>query len=498
MRRIIHGTLSAGLLVGLLAVGSPALAAPGPAAARPAGIPGGFVCDTYCDGRDPALAAGDRVVRPTTLFNRVVRLHLDDPDDMAWASIDNGNPGDEVWLNRSFDGGKSWQYDDRLGDTTIPDGSTGWRTLLFNVDDWGNQGIGLVRACGKAGDRADVTCTGWYHTTRDAGEPRTAAATALMEFYDPNTGLWRNIGWWNSANALTAIIDNVRATGMGSYRYAIDDTYDRGQQHGPYFTNSFMDDTGWWALAWVDAYDLTGEQRFLTAAEGAADYLDTYWDTSMCGGGLWWTQDENYKNAIPNELYLQLTAALHNRIPGDTTYLDRAEAEWTWFQGSGMITSNNLVVDGLDSDPAANHDCLTTDHRDVWSYNQGVVLGGLTELYRATGDATVLTEARTLATASTTDATLNPNGVLTEKCEPTNSCGGDGPTFKGAYVRGLGTLDAALPDRPYLGYLLRQSATAYLRDRTTADQYGLHWAGPVDSTDASRQQSAVDLVDAPR
>jgi hypothetical protein len=47
------------------------------------------------------------------------------------------------------------------------------------------------------------------------------AAEALMQFYDPNTGLWKTTGWWNSANALTAIIDFSHRTGKHTAIYYI-------------------------------------------------------------------------------------------------------------------------------------------------------------------------------------------------------------------------------------------------------------------------------------
>ncbi|HVV22588.1 MAG TPA: hypothetical protein VHF06_24345, partial [Pseudonocardiaceae bacterium] len=110
--------------------------------------PAAAICDKYCDARDPALAAGDRIAQTVTDGGRTIGLHLDDGDDMGWAVTDNGGQGDEVWLDRSFDNGRTWSSGSKLGDTTVPAGYGGWRTLMYNVDDWNNLGVGLVRACG--------------------------------------------------------------------------------------------------------------------------------------------------------------------------------------------------------------------------------------------------------------------------------------------------------------------------------------------------------------
>jgi predicted alpha-1,6-mannanase (GH76 family) len=454
------------------------------------------ICNKYCDARDPGLSPADRLSVSSTLFSRSIALHFDDADAMGWATIDHGSPGDEVWIDRSFDGGRTWASDARLGATTIPSGRVGWRTQMYNVDNWGTFGVGALRACGKAGDRSDVACTGWARTTWNAGERRTAAATALMQFYNYSTGRFDTTGWWNLANGLNAVIDNIRLTGMGSYTYAIARTYDQNinftsstDNHIGQFRDKYIDDNGWWGLTWVAAYDLTGDARYLNTAKGLADYSAQYWDNT-CGGGVWWNTDKTKKNAISNSLYIELNAALHNRIPGDTSYLQRATAGWTWFKSTGMINGSNLVNDGTNPSTCRN------SGETVWSYNQGVLLGALTELNRATNDASLLTTARQIADAATTTGLINTSdGILRDPCE-TGDCGPDGPTFKGAHVRGLGKLNAALSDHPYTTYLRRNADRAYAQNRNADDQYGLRWSGPLDKTDAARQQSALDLLNA--
>lgn len=327
------------------------------------------------------------------------------------------------------------------------------------------------------------------------GQNATAAVGALQTWYSQSSGLYASpSGWWNAANSITVLANYARVTGSMKYNPAITNTFSAAQKSHANFVNNYFDDQQWWALAWIDAYDLTGDSDYLSMAETIFDNVaGNGWDTTVCGGGVWWSTAYTYKNAIPNELFLTLAAALANRTSGTASkeYLGWAQKEWTWFKASGMINSQNLINDGLNStNPAA----CTNNGRTTWTYNQGVILGGLVELYRADQDPTLLPEAEAIAGAAISN--LSMNGILTE---PGRLSGGDGPQFKGIFMRNLMELYEAIPVTSaqagqYRSFAEANAQSIWNNDRSSGDQLGGLWQGPFDSADATRQTSALDAL----
>ncbi len=323
----------------------------------------------------------------------------------------------------------------------------------------------------------------------------TAGIKALQEWYDPKLGTWNSTGWWNSANALESVIDySVRARSQ-LYTEVISNTFKRN--NFAKFLNNFYDDEGWWALAWLKAYDLTKDVRYIEAARIIFEDMKQAWDSEICGGGIFWSKEAGggytggTKNAIPNVLFLTLAARLHLRTPGDGgpgSYLEWAEREWNWFNTSGMLNSSNLVNDGL------NKDCRNNG-QPTYTYNQGVLTGGLVDLYKATGNQAFLAKAQAIADAVINSPELAPAGILKEPCEP--DCGADGPQFKGIFMRNLAYLAEATGQTPvYRAFLVKNARSIWRSNRNELYQFGLSWAGPFDSPDAARQSSALDALNA--
>jgi predicted alpha-1,6-mannanase (GH76 family) len=330
-------------------------------------------------------------------------------------------------------------------------------------------------------------------TPPDYQTAAAAAAAALQRWYSPRTGRWHTTGWWNAANALTAVTGYTRGTGDQAYLGVIQATFGAAQRwyrcgrRG--FVNKFFDDNGWWALAWVAAYDLTRDRRYLETAQAIFAHNTGGWD-GTCGGGLWWNTDRRYKNAITSELFLALAARLAQRASQGREhreYLDWALRTWEWLRDSGMIGPDGLVNDGLTAGCANNGGT-------TWTYNQGVVLGGLAALCELTGDQGYLRAGEHIADAALRGL-AGPAGILAEPCEP-SGCDGDHTQFKGIFVRYLHDFQQLRGKPAYRAFILANADSAWHRARNPAGQFGLCWAGPFDKADASRQSSALDLLTA--
>lgn len=332
------------------------------------------------------------------------------------------------------------------------------------------------------------------HNSKYAREAAKGIRT-MQRWYVPASGLYAApTGWWNSANAITVLVNYSRVTGDNSWNPVLSNTFSAAQGTRHDFINDYFDDDSWWALAWIDAYDLTHQPAYLSMAETIfATEVTDGWDTTTCGGGLWWSSAKKYKNAIANELFLSIAAELANRTQGKKSldYLDWAVREWKWFRGSGMINPQNLINDGLDS---ANPGACVNNGRNPWTYNQGVILGGLVELSRAQRNPALLTQATDIADSAIAHLTTS-NGILNE----TTVSGGDAPQFKGVFVRNLMLLYAALPDsdphrQRYRKFVDANAGSIWMHDQKKHQRFGAVWQGPFDSADATRQASALDAL----
>ena len=310
----------------------------------------------------------------------------------------------------------------------------------------------------------------------------------LQSWYNPSTGLYDSTGWWNAANAITALADYTRATNDQRYQDVFANTFALAQHTSAGFLNRYYDDEGWWALAWIDAYDLTHRPQYLQMADSIFNDMRGGWDDT-CSGGIWWNKDRKYKNAIANELFLSVAAHLLLRAQADhqrAEYLRWAQREWLWFSRSGIINSSHQINDGLDAHCQNNH-------QTTWTYNQGVILGGLSELFRQTHDSALLDEANAIAAATLSNSPLvDAHGILHEPCEP--DCGGDGTQFKGIFMRNLVLLQKVAPSPRYQQFILHNANSIWAGMHPRDYSIGTIWAPPYGSANASTQSSGCDAL----
>jgi predicted alpha-1,6-mannanase (GH76 family) len=321
--------------------------------------------------------------------------------------------------------------------------------------------------------------------TLAARSPLAADMAQLFGYYSENTGLIGS-SWWQAAVALSTVEAYAQATGDNSYDAAILSAFEL--HSGGDFEDDSDDDTAWWALVWLQAYDITHVSAYLSMAETEADYIHGGWD-SACGGGIWWQRNPGYyKNAISNELFLELTAWLHNTINGDVKYLTWAQAEWSWFSRSGMINSSDLINDGVGGN-------CTNNGAPTWTYNQGVILAGLAQLYRATGNRSLLTTAEHIARAAIGQLTVA--GVLTEPCRGTDCAARldrDTQAFKGIFVQDLKVLAITAKTSQFNAFFSKQARSIDADDATASHDFGMSWSGPAGDVSSATQASALDAL----
>ncbi|KAJ7860316.1 glycoside hydrolase family 76 protein [Mycena leptocephala] len=296
------------------------------------------------------------------------------------------------------------------------------------------------------------------------------------KYYNSTNGRYNGGSVWTDANALETVHELMLLTKRTDFDGVADNSYIgrhalNTSTDWQAFTGGFIDDAGWVVLAiWTmaDYKKLRGEANvdtFLISAGQLYDKIAANWD-DVCGGGVWWTTDHGYKNAITNELFLTLSARGYLRT-GNQTYLENAKKTWAWLEASGMRNSTGLYNDGLVFGTCLNNNETT------WTYNQGVIASGLAALAVATGNHSLFNQAE--ITLDATIKRLTVHNVLKESCDDPFAngtvCDIDQQTFKGIWTKHLQyyltSASSALATAKYSVFLGDQSA-AVLRYATNA------------------------------
>ncbi|MEV0456739.1 hypothetical protein [Catellatospora methionotrophica] len=136
----------------LCATGAVASAAPASAAAPTADRSMSAQAFGWCDGRNPNGHTDAKTVRTNGAGAALVELRFSPSARCAWGRV-TGGVGSEIWTDRSFNGGATWQG--MLGYAKVNSGTT---NFSLEYDDAGV----VMRACGTIWAGAPIQCTAWY------------------------------------------------------------------------------------------------------------------------------------------------------------------------------------------------------------------------------------------------------------------------------------------------------------------------------------------------
>ncbi|KAK7949398.1 Six-hairpin glycosidase [Apiospora aurea] len=341
-----------------------------------------------------------------------------------------------------------------------------------------------------------------------------AALERLQQWYNHDTGLWTSYSpsWWQSANALTTLIDMVQigspkakkiadtviphtfqAAGAFNVREghrlkraaAVDNTK---EEKNPY-SNGYYDDMGWWAMTWIKAYDVTGNKTYLATAEALFADMTTGWGTNCSAEGMWWDKQHTHVDPIADTLFIEVAAWLANRVQADkkSRYADWAVRAWDGFRRSPMyVSGEHYVTAGI-----SVQTCRLGKNPHGYTYSNGALVSGLVALSIATGNRDYLQEAHKVA--HTIMKIMSKDGVLREPNINQAHPGQAAPQFKGVFMRGLMRLHAADPRPEYREFAQRCADSIWDKNRQGAAELGPDWNGPFHGpANASPHSSAMD------
>ncbi len=151
----------------------------------------------------------------------------------------------------------------------------------------------------------------------------------------------------------------------------------------------YYDDNAWICYQFLRAYELLGDETYLTRAEELLRFFETGLD-DVLGGGIYWDKSFSCKNTCADGP-IAICYLWAYQLTGKETYLDTGLAVLDW-TNEVLRDSDGLYIDNI----------ATNGTENTWKadYNQGTPLYALCLAYRLTGKDEYLTMAKVTAKAA--------------------------------------------------------------------------------------------------
>lgn len=202
--------------------------------------------------------------------------------------------------------------------------------------------------------------------------------------------------------------------------------------------NKFFDDNDWVAMDLVQNYRATGNKNDLAKAQEEFKFEESGWDSNRNDkdpGGEFWKEEDSQRAAVSTGGAEQLALDLYDATPNTAAnqksrqnYLSFATQANDWMNETLKDPTNGLYHDDISSNGRVN--------KTEFTYNQGLMIGNETMLYKATGDKQYLNQAKQIADQSI--AKFHSVGSTTNQMALT-----------GIYCDNLELLNSVAPEQEY-------------------------------------------------
>ena len=156
-------------------------------------------------------------------------------------------------------------------------------------------------------------------------------------------------------------------------------------------SDRYIDDNQWVAIACMDAYNRTKNQRYLDISKEIYRFMMTGFD-QQAGGGLYWREGDNTtKNTCSNGPGILVALQLY-KVTNEKKYLDTALILYNW-TNKYLLAPEGVYYDAVKI-PSMKIDSAR------YTYNTGTMLQSNVLLYKATKDKKYLLEAQRIAKAA--------------------------------------------------------------------------------------------------